>query len=80
MKTYLTVYFGTVLFSILLVPIVSRLAKRFRLVDNPNPRKVHKVPVPRVGGIVFVISTLIFILPIFFLDNNIGRSFRQSFS
>lgn len=78
MLTYFTVYFGTMLISILLVPLVSRLAKRYRLVDKPGPRKVHKIPIPRIGGIVFVISTLTIILPIFFLDNNIGQSFRQS--
>ena len=60
----------------LLVPIVSRLAKRYRLVDAPGPRKVHQIPVPRVGGIVFVIATLALVVPMFFMDNHIGRSFR----
>ena len=61
-----------------LVPIVSRLAKKFRLVDAPGPRKVHKTPIPRIGGIVFVVSTLALVLPLFFLDNKIGQSFRES--
>ena len=77
MKTYFTIYFGSVLVAMILVPIVSRLAKRYRLVDAPGPRKVHKIPVPRIGGIVFVISTLALVLPVFFLDNDIGRSFRE---
>jgi len=77
-KTYITVYFGTVLVSMFLVPIVSRLAKKFRLVDAPGPRKVHKTPIPRIGGIVFVVSTLALVLPLFFLDNKIGQSFRES--
>ena len=78
MKTYLTIYFGTVLVSILLVPIVSRFAKRYHFVDNPGPRKVHKIPIPRIGGLAFVVSTFTLILPVFFLDNNFGQSFRQS--
>ncbi|NQT03779.1 MAG: undecaprenyl/decaprenyl-phosphate alpha-N-acetylglucosaminyl 1-phosphate transferase, partial [Planctomycetes bacterium] len=78
MKTYLTVYFGTVLVAMFLVPIVSRLAKWYRLVDAPGPRKVHKAPIPRIGGIVFVISTLALLLPVFLLNNNIGQSFRES--
>ena len=78
MKTYLTVYFGTVLMSVLLVPVVSRLAKRYHLVDTPGPRKVHKIPVPRLGGIVFIVSTFAFVLPVFFLHNVIGQSFRDS--
>ena len=77
MKTYLIIYFGTVLTAMLLVPVVSRLAKRFRLVDIPDPRKVHQIPVPRIGGIVFLISTLVFVLPFFFLNDEIGRSFRE---
>jgi len=77
-KTYLTVYFGTVLVAMFLVPIVSRLAKWYRLVDAPGPRKVHKAPIPRIGGIVFVISTLALLLPVFLLNNNIGQSFRES--
>ena len=78
MKTYLTVYFGTLLLAMFLVPIVSRLAKRYRLVDAPGPRKVHKTPIPRLGGIVFVVSTLALVLPVFLLNNNIGQSFRES--
>ena len=64
--------------AMFLVPIVSRLAKRFRLVDTPGPRKVHQTPIPRIGGIAFIISTLVFVLPVFFLNNDIGHSFRQS--
>ncbi|MCJ7774580.1 MAG: hypothetical protein MUP22_15755, partial [Desulfobacterales bacterium] len=64
--------------AMVLVPIVSRLAKRLRLVDAPGPRKVHKKPIPRIGGIVFVVATLALVLPMFFLDNKIGQSFRES--
>ncbi|MHC4536560.1 MAG: hypothetical protein ACYS6K_21630, partial [Planctomycetota bacterium] len=78
MKTYLTVYFGTVLVAMFLVPIVSRLAKWYHLLDAPGPRKVHKTGIPRIGGIVFVVSTLALVLPVFLLNNNIGQSFRES--
>ncbi len=78
MKTYLIVYFGTVMVAMFLVPIVSRLAKWYRLLDAPGPRKVHKVPIPRIGGIVFVVSTLALVLPVFLLNNNISQSFRDS--
>jgi len=77
-RTYLALYFGSVLVAMLLVPIVSRVAKRYHVVDQPGLRKVHRVPVPRVGGIAFVIATLAVVLPVFFLNNAIGESFRQS--
>jgi len=77
-KTYMAVYFGAALFAIFLMPVVSRLAKRYRLVDAPGPRKVHQVPIPRVGGVVFLLSTLVLVLPVFLLNNTIGQSFREA--
>jgi exopolysaccharide biosynthesis WecB/TagA/CpsF family protein len=78
MKTYMIVYFGTAIVAMFLVPVISRLAKRYRLVDSPGPRKVHHTPIPRIGGIVFIVSTLVLILPMFFLDNDIGQAFREA--
>jgi exopolysaccharide biosynthesis WecB/TagA/CpsF family protein len=77
MKTYVIVYFGTAIVAMFLVPIISRLAKRYRFVDSPGPRKVHHTPVPRIGGVVFIVSTLAVMLPMFFLNNDIGRAFRE---
>ncbi|MBS0379260.1 MAG: undecaprenyl/decaprenyl-phosphate alpha-N-acetylglucosaminyl 1-phosphate transferase [Proteobacteria bacterium] len=36
--------------SMLVIPIVRHFAPRLGLVDLPDPRKVHAVPIPRVGG------------------------------
>jgi len=77
MKTYIVVYFGAALISMFIVPLVTRLARLYRLVDVPGPRKVHKDPIPRIGGIAFVLATLALVLPVFMLDNVIGESFRQ---
>jgi exopolysaccharide biosynthesis WecB/TagA/CpsF family protein len=73
----MTVYFGTVLVAMFLVPVVSRLAKRYHLVDTPGLRKIHKIPIPRIGGIVFVIATFMLVFPVFFLNNDVGQSFRD---
>ncbi|HFD79850.1 MAG TPA: undecaprenyl/decaprenyl-phosphate alpha-N-acetylglucosaminyl 1-phosphate transferase, partial [Gammaproteobacteria bacterium] len=50
--------------SMVLIPLMIRLAPRLGLVDVPNQRKVHATPVPRVGGIGIVIGSL---LPLVFL-------------
>ena len=77
MKTYSVVYFGAALVAIVLTPIFSRIAKAMGLLDLPGARKVHRAPVPRVGGIVFVVSVLALVIPVLFLDNAIGEAFRK---
>jgi UDP-GlcNAc:undecaprenyl-phosphate/decaprenyl-phosphate GlcNAc-1-phosphate transferase len=42
---------GTALaISLAVIPLMVRLAPRFGLLDQPNARKVHVHPIPRVGG------------------------------
>jgi UDP-GlcNAc:undecaprenyl-phosphate GlcNAc-1-phosphate transferase len=57
------IYFSTLLISIFitvsLIPIMTRLAARFQMVDLPNPRKVHTIPVPRIGGLAMALGACI---------------------
>jgi UDP-GlcNAc:undecaprenyl-phosphate/decaprenyl-phosphate GlcNAc-1-phosphate transferase len=50
--------------SILLIPIVVRIAFKINAVDYPDPRKVHQKIMPRIGGLAifgsFMIGILIF--------------------
>lgn len=41
------------------IPPMIRLAPRLGMLDNPDPRKVHTEPIPRVGGIGIVVGSLI---------------------
>ncbi len=63
--TYLLVSIFALSLMILLMPLVQRLAIHIGAVDHPGERKVHKVPVPRIGGVLiaftFLLTTLIFI-------------------
>jgi UDP-GlcNAc:undecaprenyl-phosphate/decaprenyl-phosphate GlcNAc-1-phosphate transferase len=54
----------SVAISMLVIPLAIRLAPYIGMVDQPDPRKVHKVPVPRVGGLGIAAGTMI---PFFFL-------------
>lgn len=47
----LLVTFSCFLFVYLLVPIVKKIANHINALDIPNERKVHKVPIPRLGGL-----------------------------
>ena len=78
MKTYMAVYFGAAFMALFIVPMVLRLARHYNLVDAPGPRKIHKTPIPRIGGIALILSTFALVLPVFFLDNTIGQSFHES--
>jgi UDP-GlcNAc:undecaprenyl-phosphate GlcNAc-1-phosphate transferase len=56
---YLLVMVGAMAVSVLMVPVLARLAPRLGLMDAPAQRKVHQRPVPRVGGIAVVCGALI---------------------
>jgi len=51
------------------IPIIIRLSTRYNLLDKPNERKVHKVPISRLGGLGIVIGIL-FSVPLWFLKGN----------
>lgn len=50
-KEILLIVIVTFLFTVFFVPIVGRIANFLGALDIPNARKVHKNPIPRLGGI-----------------------------
>jgi UDP-GlcNAc:undecaprenyl-phosphate GlcNAc-1-phosphate transferase len=76
MKTYLSVYLGAAVLAIITTPIVIYVARRLNIVDAPDVRKVHSKPIPRVGGVAIFVSMMALTLPVLFLRNPIGDSFR----
>ncbi len=55
------------LLGLAIIPHIVNLAMRLHLYDQPNARKVHKKPIPRIGGIAFLpvatISLAIILVP-----------------
>ncbi|MEW6709319.1 MAG: MraY family glycosyltransferase [Candidatus Riflebacteria bacterium] len=49
--------------GIVLVPMIRKVALKLGLVDRPGYRKIHKSPVPRVGGVALFLAALIGALP-----------------
>ena len=45
-----------------LIPVLARWAPAVGLTDKPGPRKVHAVPVPRVGGLAMAVGILVPVL------------------
>lgn len=44
--------------GVLILPFVIDFSKREGLVDEPNERKIHKIPISRLGGIAIWLSTM----------------------
>lgn len=55
----LTIVFVSFLASLILVPVVKLLAIHVGALDIPNERKVHKKPMPRLGGLAIFLSFML---------------------
>jgi UDP-N-acetylmuramyl pentapeptide phosphotransferase/UDP-N-acetylglucosamine-1-phosphate transferase len=49
----------------LLVPLVKKLAPVIGLVDEPSERRIHKIPIPRCGGLAVFAATHIALIVVF---------------
>jgi len=62
---------GTIIayiFGVFLVPLVISFSKKEGLVDLPNERKIHTIPVSRLGGVAIWASTMLTFLSLVFLS------------
>ena len=51
MSVHMWAFVTALIVSLLVMPLVIILAKKTNAMDAPNARKVHKKPVPRIGGL-----------------------------
>jgi UDP-GlcNAc:undecaprenyl-phosphate GlcNAc-1-phosphate transferase len=49
-------FMTSLLISMALIPPLRLMAERFSIMDAPGERKVHQIPMPRVGGIAFALG------------------------
>lgn len=56
---YVLILIGGFLLSLFLTPIVRSIAFRVGAVDNPNARRINKVPMPSSGGLAIFLSFLV---------------------
>ncbi|MDO5334692.1 MAG: MraY family glycosyltransferase [Coriobacteriia bacterium] len=75
----------TVLATLLLVPLVSKLAIKLDAVDYPSARRVNTRPVPRLGGVAMVgamaVALAVYILGVYLLGwHNDFLKFRNEWS
>ena len=48
--------FATMILSAILTPFIRLLAFKVGAVDNPNARRVNKVPMPTMGGLAIFLA------------------------
>lgn len=55
-------FFLAFIISVIIMPVIIKYAKKHKIVDQPCKRKVHKKPIPLLGGLGILIA---FIIPLF---------------
>jgi len=56
MTTIIFTFFLAFLAAFFLTPFIGKVARRLGIVDVPSDRKVHDVPIPRIGGVALFFS------------------------
>jgi len=69
-KYYFIAFFTSLVLVFLLTPLARRMAFRFDILDHPRaPVKIHKEPVPYLGGVAIFLAFLVPVIAGFFLFN-----------
>ena len=70
---YIVIFAVSLVIAWVLVPLVKKIAPALGLVDEPSERRIHKIPIPRCGGIAVFLATHIALLVVFLGPwNNLG--------
>jgi UDP-GlcNAc:undecaprenyl-phosphate GlcNAc-1-phosphate transferase len=56
---YVMPFLLAMIVSMALQPVLGRFASKWGIVDPPGTRKVHDIPIPRIGGLAMVIGVLV---------------------
>ena len=75
MRTYLVAFVLSLLAGLVLTRVMRDLALRWGVYDKGGGRKIHKRPIPRVGGVAVILSMAMPLLGLAFWDNDISREF-----
>jgi UDP-GlcNAc:undecaprenyl-phosphate GlcNAc-1-phosphate transferase len=77
MRTYFALFLVAAFSSLVLTPLLRRFCERYGLVDAANDeRKIHRRPVPRLGGIAIFLSLLVSLASLLLLRNLVTETLR----
>jgi len=74
MRTFLIAFALAFFFGIALTWLIRNLAIRWKLYDQPEGRKIHNQPIPRLGGIAVAIAFFAPILALTLWSNDISAA------
>ena len=79
MKTYFLLFSLALIASIGVTPIVRRICQRFKWLDQLNDKRhLHRMAIPRLGGIAVFVSMLIGLAPLILIRNGLTESITES--
>lgn len=83
MQDYLLLYLGAILISMgcgfAAIPAITKFCLKYKLYDQPNGRKIHHQPIPRLGGISFVPGMLLTsVIVLFLISTGVHREVQVS--
>ncbi|MBA3257282.1 MAG: undecaprenyl/decaprenyl-phosphate alpha-N-acetylglucosaminyl 1-phosphate transferase [Pyrinomonadaceae bacterium] len=77
MNTYLALFMIAICLSLTLTPAVRRICERYGWLDEPrDERRIHRVAVPRLGGVAIFISVLFALAALAFINNAVTDSLK----
>ena len=77
MNTFFALFLIATFTSLAITPLVRRLCERFNLLDVPvDGRRVHKVAIPRLGGVAIYAAVVIALSTLPLVDNLLTQSLR----
>lgn len=65
------------LLSLIITPLIIMLAKKYGILDKPNERKMHSIPVPLGGGVAIYLSFIITVIVLVIMYPFSGKSCQQ---
>src|SRR5215204_2174863 len=77
MNSYLILFVVALSSSLVLTPVIRRLAQRRGWFDVPNDdRRVHDHPIPRIGGVAIFISVVLALSTLPLIDGTLTETFK----
>ncbi|MGB9638385.1 MAG: glycosyltransferase family 4 protein [bacterium] len=86
MLIYFLVFLTSLALSLIITPFIIKFAKKYNIVDKPDIRKIHKEPIPRIGGLAIIISilftSLFYLTFLYIFDSNflVLKYFKYKFN